>query len=94
MSDEIWARQEVDSPCIKICVIHPEERLCVGCLPLDRRNSQLVADEFAGAAGGRGRPAPPRAKAGETAGRTDGAAGPLSRRPDLDVFKYRFESIG
>jgi predicted Fe-S protein YdhL (DUF1289 family) len=31
MSDEVWARAEVDSPCIKICVIHPEERLCVGC---------------------------------------------------------------
>jgi predicted Fe-S protein YdhL (DUF1289 family) len=31
MNDEIWARQEVDSPCVKICVIHPEERLCVGC---------------------------------------------------------------
>lgn len=31
MTDEIWARREVDSPCIKICVIHPEERLCVGC---------------------------------------------------------------
>lgn len=32
MSEEIWARSEVDSPCVKICVIHPEERLCVGCL--------------------------------------------------------------
>ena len=31
MSDEIWARREADSPCIKLCVIHPEERLCVGC---------------------------------------------------------------
>ena len=31
MNDDIWTRQEVDSPCIKICVIHPEERLCVGC---------------------------------------------------------------
>jgi predicted Fe-S protein YdhL (DUF1289 family) len=31
MSDDIWARTEVESPCIKICVIHPEERLCVGC---------------------------------------------------------------
>ena len=31
MTDEIWARREVDSPCVKICVIHPEERLCVGC---------------------------------------------------------------
>ena len=31
MSDEIWSRREAQSPCIKICVIHPEERLCVGC---------------------------------------------------------------
>lgn len=31
MSDEIWARNEIDSPCIKICVIHSQERLCVGC---------------------------------------------------------------
>ena len=31
MSDDIWARREVDSPCTKICVIHSEERLCVGC---------------------------------------------------------------
>lgn len=31
MSDDIWVRAEVQSPCIKICVIHPEERLCVGC---------------------------------------------------------------
>lgn len=31
MSDEVWARQEIESPCIKICVIHPETRLCTGC---------------------------------------------------------------
>jgi uncharacterized protein len=31
MSD-IWNRAEVDSPCVKICVIHPAARLCVGCL--------------------------------------------------------------
>ena len=31
MSNDIWTRAEIDSPCIKICVIHPEERLCVGC---------------------------------------------------------------
>ena len=30
--NDVWSRAEVDSPCIKICVIHPEERLCVGCL--------------------------------------------------------------
>ncbi len=32
MSDEIWQRDEVESPCVKICVIHPEARLCTGCL--------------------------------------------------------------
>ncbi|MEH6645400.1 DUF1289 domain-containing protein [Sulfitobacter sp.] len=32
MSDKIWKRAEVESPCIKICVVHPESRLCTGCL--------------------------------------------------------------
>jgi predicted Fe-S protein YdhL (DUF1289 family) len=32
MTDDIWARDEIESPCIKICVIHPESRLCTGCL--------------------------------------------------------------
>ncbi len=30
-TDDIWRRDEVDSPCIKICTIHPVERLCIGC---------------------------------------------------------------
>lgn len=29
--DDIWRRREVDSPCIKICVLHPEAGLCIGC---------------------------------------------------------------
>ena len=29
--DEVWKRNEVDSPCVKICVVHPESRLCIGC---------------------------------------------------------------
>jgi hypothetical protein len=29
--DTVWRRDEVDSPCVKVCAIHPEERLCVGC---------------------------------------------------------------
>ncbi|SEN10603.1 hypothetical protein SAMN05216227_1007130 [Pseudorhodobacter antarcticus] len=29
--DDIWKRDEVESPCVKLCVIHPEARLCVGC---------------------------------------------------------------
>ena len=27
----IWLRKEIDSPCIKLCSIHPTERICVGC---------------------------------------------------------------
>lgn len=32
MSDQVWKRDEVASPCVKVCVVHPEARLCVGCL--------------------------------------------------------------
>ena len=31
-TDDIWQRIEIDSPCIKICVIEPTSRLCTGCL--------------------------------------------------------------
>lgn len=30
MIDDIWRRDEIESPCVKICVLHPEG-LCVGC---------------------------------------------------------------
>ena len=30
--DSVWKRDEIESPCVQICVIHPEERLCTGCL--------------------------------------------------------------
>jgi predicted Fe-S protein YdhL (DUF1289 family) len=29
--DEVWVRDEVESPCVKLCVVHPEERICIGC---------------------------------------------------------------
>lgn len=32
MNDDIWKRDEIESPCIKVCVLHPEEGLCTGCL--------------------------------------------------------------
>ncbi|MCK0150887.1 DUF1289 domain-containing protein [Marivita sp. S6314] len=32
MKDDIWSRDEIESPCVKICVVHPESRLCTGCL--------------------------------------------------------------
>lgn len=31
MDDGVWKRDEVESPCIKICVLHPEARICIGC---------------------------------------------------------------
>lgn len=30
-TDEIWERDEPDSPCIRVCAIHPETGICVGC---------------------------------------------------------------
>ena len=32
MKDDIWSRDEIQSPCVRICVVHPEARLCTGCL--------------------------------------------------------------
>ncbi|MBC7157778.1 MAG: DUF1289 domain-containing protein [Rhodobacteraceae bacterium] len=32
MTDGLWRRDEIASPCVKVCVVHPEARLCVGCL--------------------------------------------------------------
>lgn len=26
-----WTRDEIESPCIRICVIHPAEKICIGC---------------------------------------------------------------
>lgn len=31
MSDEVWKRAEIESPCVKVCVIHPATGLCLGC---------------------------------------------------------------
>jgi len=31
MSEDIWKRNEVDSPCVKICIIHPQANICTGC---------------------------------------------------------------
>ncbi len=31
MMDEVWKREEVESPCVKLCIIHTESGLCMGC---------------------------------------------------------------
>lgn len=38
--DEVWKRDEVDSPCVKLCVIHPTANLCMGCF----RTVEEIAD--------------------------------------------------
>lgn len=30
-ADSPWLREEIESPCIQLCTIHPETRLCLGC---------------------------------------------------------------
>ncbi|NOX39659.1 MAG: DUF1289 domain-containing protein [Alphaproteobacteria bacterium] len=32
MSDDIWQRDEIESPCQKICLVHEASGLCIGCL--------------------------------------------------------------
>lgn len=31
MNDDIWKRQEIESPCVKVCVLHPDAGICLGC---------------------------------------------------------------
>lgn len=31
MNDMVWKRNEIESPCVQICVVHPTERICTGC---------------------------------------------------------------
>jgi predicted Fe-S protein YdhL (DUF1289 family) len=30
-TDGVWRRAEIESPCVKVCVVHPGAGLCVGC---------------------------------------------------------------
>ena len=48
MKDDLWKRQEIESPCVNICVIHPEARLCIGCFRSAeeiRKWSRITAEE-------------------------------------------------
>lgn len=31
MNSPVWKRNEIASPCVQICVVHPVERICTGC---------------------------------------------------------------
>lgn len=48
MTDDIWRRPEIQSPCVKVCVIKPEAGICIGChRTVDEiaRWSRMTADE-------------------------------------------------
>lgn len=30
-SHDLWKRDEIESPCVNICVIHPRAGICAGC---------------------------------------------------------------
>lgn len=32
LTDEVWRRDEIESPCRKVCVIHPKAGICIGCM--------------------------------------------------------------
>jgi hypothetical protein len=38
--DQVWKRDEIESPCVRVCVVHPEARICTGC--------HRTTDEIAG----------------------------------------------
>ncbi len=61
MSDEVWRRERVESPCIRLCVIHPPSGLCLGCYRTMRGDRRLAGDDAGGAAGGDGGAAGPGA---------------------------------
>lgn len=31
MNNGVWQREEIESPCTKVCVLHPQAGLCIGC---------------------------------------------------------------
>jgi len=49
-TDNIWKRDEIESPCVKLCIIHPVEKVCAGCYrSIDEigRWSQMNSEERA-----------------------------------------------
>ena len=31
MTKDVWKRDEIESPCVNVCLIHPEAEICLGC---------------------------------------------------------------
>ncbi len=46
--ERIWTRDEIESPCVKVCLVHPAARICTGChRTIDEigRWSRMTSDE-------------------------------------------------
>ncbi|MEO0747058.1 MAG: DUF1289 domain-containing protein [Pseudomonadota bacterium] len=43
----VWTRNEIESPCVRLCVVHPDAGICTGCYrSLDEiRDWSLMAPE-------------------------------------------------
>jgi uncharacterized protein len=81
MTVENWRRDEIESPCVKVCVIHPASRLCVGCLrTIDEITawSRMSADTRSAVM------ADLQSRAPLIAERRGGRAGRLARGPSAD----------
>lgn len=72
MTDEIWKRNEIESPCVKICVLHPEAKICIGCL---RTGAEIAAWSRMGSEERRAVMAELPARAPQLARRRGGRAG-------------------
>ncbi|MEM7496567.1 MAG: DUF1289 domain-containing protein [Pseudomonadota bacterium] len=88
MSDgngEVWRREAIESPCVKICMLHPETRLCVGCArtgdEIARWTRMTPEDRRAVMAELSGRQAGPSTRRGGRR-RTDERRGPTGVRAD------------
>lgn len=79
MSDDIWKRNEVESPCVKLCVVHPETRLCTGC---HRSIDEITAWSRMTPEARRAVMAELPARAGSLSKRRGGRAAKLARRAE------------
>jgi len=44
----VWKRDEIESPCVRVCVVHPEAKICTGCYRTTdeiARWSKMTAEE-------------------------------------------------
>ncbi|HKL45156.1 MAG TPA: DUF1289 domain-containing protein [Roseovarius sp.] len=76
MKDDTPQRDRIDSPCVQICVVHPDARLCTGCL---RTIDEITAWSRMSPEARRAVMAELPSRAGQLKKRRGGRAGRISR---------------